>query len=453
MPKHLGVAIVLFTTPLAAVAQSTVSLPKALIFPNYDNVLVGKNQALEGGAFIARTNDASANFYNPAGLVGSESTSVNASSAGYVFSRINSEAPGASISTSRIDTVPGYFGVVIGPPLFDTRSFRLGFSVTRDVSWNPGGIDQTIPPTGPVPDRVTFSTNASFQTQLYQIAGAWAPMAPLRVGLAVALAQTNFSSNVTLSGPQSPAGDFGQFLSTQRASGTDYGILVGLGVQWDIVPGRLTAGAIVRAPGIPIGGSSLVTQQSSFIQPASAASTFYRDDGGTFLYKLPFEAGLALAYRVKALELEFDLRYHEAVSQYDLYRGSTPAQVVTQANGTTTTTTQAPPVLTYSARRVFNGAFGADLRVGELATLHAGFYSSLSPVADAETSPFRKADLYGATGGVDVQFGSFGASLGAGYQFGNSSQTAGRVAVGNVLTTSEVSLQTLSIFYAFSYRF
>jgi hypothetical protein len=447
------VAALLFAVPLAAAAQNPVALPKALIFPNYDNVLVGKNQALEGGAYIARANDASANFYNPAGLVASESTSVNASSTGYVYSRLNSDAPGASISTSRIDTVPGYFGVVIGPPLFDTRSFRLGFSVTRDVSWNPGGIDQTIPPAGPVLDRVTFSTNASFQTQLYQVAGAWAPVTPLRIGLAVALAQTNFSSNVTLSGPQSPAGDFGQFLSTQRASGTDYAVLIELGVQWDIVPGRLTAGAIARAPGIPVGGSSLVTQQSSFIQTASAASTFYRDDSGTFRYKLPFEAGVALSYRFKAVELEFDLRYHEAVSQYDLYRGSTLAQVVTQANGTITTSTQTPPVLPYSARRVFNGAFGADVRVGELATLHAGFYSSLSPVADAESSPFRKADLYGATGGVDVQFGRFGASLGMGYQFGNSSQTTARVAVGNVLTSSEVSLQTISIFYAFSYRF
>jgi hypothetical protein len=453
MPKHLGVAIVLFAAPLAAGAQSTGALPKALIFPNYDNVLVGENQALEGGAYIARTNDASANFYNPAGLVASEGTQLNASSTGYVYSRLSSQASGASISTSRIDNVPGYFGIVIGPPLFDTRKFRAGFSVTRDVSWNPGGIDQAIPQTGPPFDRVTFSTNASFQTELIQAAGAWAPVSPLRVGLAVALAETTFSSNVTLSGPQSPAGDVGQFLSTERASGNDYAILFGLGVQWDIVPGRLTAGAIVRAPGIHIGGSSLVTQQSSFIQPASATSTYFRDDSGTFRYKLPFEAGVALSYRFAFVELEIDLRYHDAVSQYDVYRSSAQEQVATQVNGTTTTSTQPPPALTYSARRVFNGAFGGNVHFGKIATLHAGFYSALSPVADADTSPFRKADLYGVTGGVDVQIDRFGASLGAGYQFGTSTQTPGRVEVGNVLTASEISLQSISIFYAISYRF
>jgi len=66
--------------PGIAVAQSPqspvpIQLPKALVFPNYDNVHLGKDQALEGGAYIARTGDASANFYNPAGLVQSERSS------------------------------------------------------------------------------------------------------------------------------------------------------------------------------------------------------------------------------------------------------------------------------------------------------------------------------------------------------------------------------------------
>jgi hypothetical protein len=39
--------------------------------------------------------------------------------------------------------VPGYFGVVIDPPLIHTRNPRLGISITRGVSWSPGGIDQT----------------------------------------------------------------------------------------------------------------------------------------------------------------------------------------------------------------------------------------------------------------------------------------------------------------------
>ena len=61
---------------LAPVTNTPLGLPKALVLPNYDNVLVGKQQALEGGAYIARSSDASASFYNPAGLVQAEKLSL-----------------------------------------------------------------------------------------------------------------------------------------------------------------------------------------------------------------------------------------------------------------------------------------------------------------------------------------------------------------------------------------
>lgn len=451
MTIHASVASLLLLAPVAAAAQSVTTLPKALIFPNYDNVLVGKNQALEGGAYIARVNDASANFYNPAGLVAAEKTSLSASSTGYVYSRISSKASDSSISTSKLDNVPGYFGAVFEPPFVHARDWRLGFSVTRNVSWSPGGIDQTIAPTASDFDRVTFSTEASFTTLQYQLAAAWAPVRSLRLGISSGLAQTNFSSRVSLSGATSPAGQPGQFLSTLRANGSDYSIVFALGVQWDVVAG-LTVGALFRPPGVHIADSSLVTQESSFVQAASATSTYFRDDEGAFRYKLPTEASLGIAYRFAAVEVELDVRYHDAVSQYDFYRSDVPYQVLTQANGTSGITTQPPPRVIYSARRLLNAAVGANWRLGRIATLHGGFYSSLSPVQDADTSPLRKADLYGFTGGVDFQLEKFGASLGAGYQFGTS-RPLGNVAVGSALTASEISLQSISIIYAVSYQF
>src|SRR5262249_4353998 len=123
MTNRLRLAAVLLWTPAAAAAQTLpVPIPKALIFPNYDNVLVGQNQALEGGAYIARVDDASANFYNPAGLVQSEKTSLNASSTGYIVTRLSADTLSTSISSSKIDNVPGYFGVVLAPPFTDARN-------------------------------------------------------------------------------------------------------------------------------------------------------------------------------------------------------------------------------------------------------------------------------------------------------------------------------------------
>lgn len=451
MRNPIAVAAFLLLAPIAAGAQSAIPVPKALLFPNFDNVLVGKTQALEGGAYIARANDAAANFYNPAGLAAAEKTSLNASSTGYVFSRLTSKASGESISSTKLEGVPGYFGAVIGAPLFDTTKVRLGFSVTRSVSWSPGGIDQSVSQPGGDFDRLTVATESSFGTQVYQGAVAWAPMKQLRLGLSAGVAQTTFKSNVALSGGISPDGQPGQFLSTLRTDGSDSAVVFGIGAQVDVAAG-LTVGALVRPPGIRIGGSSLVTQESTLVQAASATSTFFRDDQGTFQYKMPLEASVGLAYRFGAVELEFDLRYHDAVSQYDFYRSAVPYQVFTQRpDGTASVTTQPPPLVKYSSRRVYNGALGANWRVAKIATLHGGFYNTLSPVADPATSPLRKADLYGFTGGVDFQLDKFGASIGAGYQFGSSSPTG--VAVGgSSIAASDVSLQSISILYAISYQ-
>src|SRR5215813_11468455 len=241
MTNRVRLAAVLLWTPAIAAAQSLpIPIPKALIFPNYDNVLVGKDQALEGGAYIARADDASANFYNPAGLVVSEKTSLNASSTGYVWTRLSSQALDTSISSTKLDELPGYFGVVIAPPFGDVRNLRLGLAITRGVAWTPGAIDQsTNAPDFASINRLTYSTDASFKTINYKIAAAWAPVADrsLRLGFALAFSETTYSNNSTFSGLLSLGGQPGQFLSTIRATGNEWDIILGLGAQWDIVEG------------------------------------------------------------------------------------------------------------------------------------------------------------------------------------------------------------------------
>jgi hypothetical protein len=455
MTNHLRLAAVLLWAPAIAAAQPLpVPTPKALIFPNYDNVLVGQNQALEGGAYIARVSDASANFYNPAGLVQSEKTSLNASSTGYIVTRLTADALQTSISSTKIDNVPGYFGVVIAPPFIDERNLRLGFSITRGVAWSPGGIDQTTNALDhDYIDRVTYSTDAGFKTLLYQIAGAWAPVAnrSLRFGLGLGFSQTSYTNESTLSGLLSLGGQQGQFLATLRANGNEWDMLFTLGAQWEVV-GGLTLGVLVRSPGLRLSAGSLVTYESSFLRPSAPTSSFFRDENGQFQYKLPWEASLGIAYRFGIAEVEADLRYHDAVSSYGFYQSNVPIQVVVQnPDGTTSTSTQPAPAPTYSARRVYNVAVGGNLKLTGTLTLHAGFYTTFSPVADPATSPLRQADLYGFTGGVDFQFAHFGASLGAGYQFGKSATTGNEI--NDQLVQSSVKLESISVLYAFSYQF
>jgi len=442
--------------PLAAAAQiapitnTPVPLSKALVFPNYDNVLVGKDEALEGGAYIARVGDASANFYNPAGLVRSEGASLNASSAGYVYTALTSKVSGASISSSKLDNVPGYIGSVSSMPFVDTRNLRVGLSITRGVSWAPGGIDQTLDAQAQGFGRLNYSSSASFQSQLYQAAAGFSPVLDrsLRLGLGIGLAQTTYSNNNTVSGTQTSSGGSAQFLETIRASGTDSALVFTFGAQWDVI-GGLTVGAILRPPGLELSNSSLVTSESTNIGATGSTALYYRDDMGTFRYKLPLMAGIGAAYRFRIFEVEADLRYHNAVSQYNFYQGKVPYQLM---NSDKTVTTAPPPLVRYSAKRVFNGAIGGKAHIGRRTTVHLGFNTALSPVEDPKTSPLRQADLYAFSGGVDFQMGHFGASVGASYQFGTSPGQSS--STGNLtILQEEVLLRSFSLFYAISYEF
>ena len=101
----------------------------------------------------------------------------------------------------------------------------------------------------------------------------------------------------------------------------------------------------------------------------------------------------------------------------------------------------------------WNVSVGGNVKLAGIATLHGGFYTSGSPVANPDSSPFRSADLYGFTGGLDFGFDHFGFSIGAGYQLGTSHQTS--ITVGNGAQTgiTGVRMRALSLLYAISYSF
>src|SRR5678816_543035 len=54
--------------PAVAQEQAVVTIPPNIVVPNYDSVATGPYGGLEGGAYVARTSDPSAAWFNPAGL-------------------------------------------------------------------------------------------------------------------------------------------------------------------------------------------------------------------------------------------------------------------------------------------------------------------------------------------------------------------------------------------------
>jgi hypothetical protein len=275
----------------------------------------------------------------------------------------------------------------------------------------------------------------------------------LRLGVATGVAYTSYSNSSTVSGAASVSGQPAQMLSTVRASGHQFHLVETVGLQWDAGRG-FTVGAVLRSPGVSIDRGSLVTYQATFTRstaPPLPISASFRDGNGAFQYKLPFEASAGLAYRFGRAQVELDVRYHHNPGDYSLYRSDNQVQVTTfNPDGSTTPSTQRFPALDYSGRSVVNLAAGGTYQATEALTLHVGAFNSMSPISDANSSAFRKANLFGATAGVAFTGTHFSVSLGAACQFGHSDPVPLPELNGS---ESALDILSLTILYALAYEF
>ena len=63
----------------------------SVMLPNYNTVPVGELASLEAGAFVARANDTSSAFHNPAGLTRAERTSISGNAGVFQFGSVSPE--------------------------------------------------------------------------------------------------------------------------------------------------------------------------------------------------------------------------------------------------------------------------------------------------------------------------------------------------------------------------
>jgi hypothetical protein len=451
-PGRLIVLVVfVLSLPCAAPAQSVpIPIPKNVILPNYDNVFIGSVEALEAGAYLARTDDATASFYNPAGLAAAAKTSVSASADGFYWTQLTSRALGQTISTAQFASTPGHFAFVLGLPFIESDRVRLGFSITKALSWTPAGTDhasQTSPSTTP---SLTYSSRVDFSTVVPAVSLGYRVSPTVRLGVSTGVAYTSYSDQETLSGELALSGEPSHFLSTLRASGSIYHLVVSAGAQWDVTS-RLKVGALARAPGLPLLSRSRFTYESAVERPGAATWAYFRDEGGAFRYKLPLEVSAGAAYRLGPAQAEIDVRYHRSAGQYTMYRSAAPLLVQARdPSGQTTTSTEPFPAIPYSSRQVVNVAGGANYRIGRLLTFHGGWFISFSPIGDPAGSPFQKADLYGGTLGAAVSGEHWSFSAGLAYQVGHSASVQGGSGAGSV---TDLDWRSLTLLYALAYRF
>lgn len=447
-------ALALLMGPALALAQPVeIVIPANLVLPNYARISVGQREGLEAGAFIARTDNSLANWYNPAGLVLSPGTQLNASATAYEGVQLDFEGLGEATTSTRLATIGSFFGGVIGKPLVKGDRHRLGFSITTPTLWRPGTLTGGV--RSEEPGNLTDLSLAS-EVELRQmqpgLAAGWAVAGGVRLGAGLALAMTSLTQRQEIELREIEDTSAVTLRRSATSSGTAYDVVLSAGAQWDVSPGA-TLGARARSPGLRVTGSSRLSYGLGVYGGGGMEDVFFHDPSARFDYRIPFEIGVGAGLRMGRGEVEVDLTYHGSTGEYSLFESDLTGVSTVAVPGGTAVTYPSLAAVRNEWRGVANLAVGGNYRVSERARAHAGFATDRSPVADATASPFQKVNLYNWSAGVSWQGKSLSGSLGVGYSHGRSAPRPVSPELGDTGTETRMVVKSLGLAYALSFSF
>jgi long-subunit fatty acid transport protein len=444
-------ALFLIVMPGRALAQTSgVLFPPSIAITNYDRVLVGQEEALEAGAFVARVGDTTSGWYNPAGMASVARTAIGASASGFETDVLSLDGVGKQRGGGMsIYQLPSFFGAVLGRDVIDSENWRIGLTITKPTAWNQeivGGIAGNT--------RVAYSSHVALSTLNPMFSASYSPFPSLRFGAGIGIAITSLSEIQTLSEQVAQPTTANAFLRNLDGSGSIWNLTGTLGVQWDATE-NIVVGAMMRTPGLKITQSGSLTYQNVDNRSTPWNQTFFTDKDATFDYRLPLDVNVGVAWRSKAFEAEFDLRYHSAISEYTLLGSSQPVRITTTdpVTGLPVYTTQPFDGVSNGARTVWNFALGGRYNLNEIWSFHGGFFSDASPTNEAGANLFRSVDMYGITAGAKVRGDHLSGSFGLGYSWGSSQPFQFGDPVGGTPITTKLTITSLSLLYAVAYKF
>jgi len=449
--RHSLLALAVLLAAPSARAQSSFFLPPSAVLTNYDRVLIGQEEALEAGAFVARVADSAAGWYNPAGLALVRRSVIGASATGYELDVIDLGQIQTTAGKVTLAQLPSYFGAVLGGDVIASDRWRIGFSATKPTSWSAAVNGATLDGTA-----VNYSSRVSISTLVPTVSAAWTALPSLRLGAGFGLAITSISQTQILSMRTDPTIVDASVLRTADGTGTTWGGQGSFGVQWDVTD-RLVAGACLRTPTFTIiRTGSLAFQEilaaNTPTGPATSQS-YFNDPSATFSYHLPLNVNFGLAWREPRFDVEIDVRYHSSIPEYLLLSsGRMVERIETSPDGRQVRTTVPFNGLTYGASTVWNFAIGGRYKLDEAWSLHGGFYTDAAPAAPGASDIFRSVNLYGLTGGAKLKGDHLSGSLGLGISWGSSDDFVLGES-GSGAPSTRLSILSVALLYAIAYRF
>ncbi len=463
MPSSAGVSLAarltcgmvfLFAPTRAAAQVGDFTLPPSALVPNYNRVPIGQREGLEAGAFVARTDDAAAPWYNPAGLVLSEKSGLNASANALELNTVELEGLGLAQRGSRFSSIGTYFGGVLGAPIIKNNRWRLGFSYTTPVSWRPSTIDGAFEvPSGAGTESFSYNSAGSMVISIPSLAVGYRVSDKLRVGASLGLAFISISQNQAIADVLTDPASSQTLARSFVTDGNTNQLLFTGGLQWDVSQ-SITVGGTFTTPGTRMGGSSKINYSLVQFSGAGSRQISFRDAEAKFDYKTPFKAVVGVGLDVGRAQLEADVRYYGGLDAYEMFSSEEAASLLTtDADGVPTQSTLTFAPVSEAARSVVNVALSGNYPLSQAWRIHLGFFSDNSPVENQATSTFRAVDLYGATGGVSFKLQHLSGSIGLMWSGGTTDEREVGPSLGGVSATTRIRVQTLNLLYALSYSF
>jgi hypothetical protein len=412
-----ALAFVLAAAPALAQAPLPVLAPSNVVLPNYVAQAPGITAGFEGGAAVARGDDALATWYNPAGLSRVKQSSLVASGGAIQWLHVTPNAFPTNVASAGM--LPVQLGFLWREP-FDYMGWTMAVSFSTENNWDHELSAELQTGTPSSPEKYSYAASSTYLRRTASVGAGYSPDEKLRLGGSADLVLTQ------LHAAQSINDRIVRSQSAPTALVTSYNrtrfvhLRLTAGAQYDVGE-RVKVGGTVRTPGIMLANNATAGFDATVDAGDLSRNFSYYDEHPEMTLKLPFEFVGGVAYMTERGAVEGDVRVVQGSGVYDFLVPSKPLITVTDSGASVAQVESAFPTLQVDSEAVVDILVGGRYRVSETGklTVHGGFATANSGVGDTD-DVFKKVNLTRISAGVSGSTEHLTFAGGFSYQSGTS---------------------------------